>query len=481
MDIIIIGLSVLFFVGHALNWFFIKTKIPDLLILIIVGFILGPSVTALIQPDAHLGQAGKVLAIITLIIILYEGGLHLSFRDLMESSVSALGLSLLSFCSITAVTTVALMPVLPVMTAVLIGVGIGSTSSAIVIPMVKPLSIKKQTKTVLSLESAFTDVLTIVIFLGLLEYLTSENAGAGQFFVNLSSTPVMSVVIGALAGVLWAFLRKKTEVSKLPFAGEAGALLTYGVLEFLSFNGAIGVLSLGFTLANINLLPKALREVLEDRPVSSGELTILSAVTFLLRTFFFLYLGLLIKIQGWSSVLWALLLTFLIFVTRYFSIRLILRGKDFFRLDAVTATAMGPRGLACAVLATLPLQRGLEQGEWIQNLIFAVIPLSILITSLFVSFAEKDWFKAKTKGLFKGYPPAPNGGGGDDDDPVASSPNSGESDTGGSDAPPAPSAGAGFSPDSPPTSASASKADPALSSQPVSPAQGSDPNRERNT
>ncbi len=403
MAVIIIGLSVLFFLGHGLSWFFVKTKIPDLLILIVIGFILGPSVAGVIQPETHLGQAGKVLSIITLIIILYEGGLHLSFRDLMESSLSALGLSLLSFCSITAVTTIALLPVLPVMSAVLIGVGIGSTSSAIVIPMVKPLSIQKQTKTVLSLESAFTDVLTIVIFLGLLEYLSSENSSGGKFFISLSSTPIISVGIGILSGIVWAFLRKKTEVSKLPFAGEAGALLTYGVLEFLSLNGAIGVLSLGFTLANINLLPPALRALLEDKPVSSDELSILSAVTFLLRTFFFLYLGLLIQIQGMSSLMWAVCLTALIFATRYFSVRLIFKSGECSRLDAVTATAMGPRGLACAVLATLPLQRGLAQGEWIQNLIFAVIPLSILVTSLIVSLAEKEWFKQKTKPLYKKY------------------------------------------------------------------------------
>jgi len=382
---------------------FIKTKIPDLLILIIIGFILGPTVTSLIQPETHLGEAGKVLSIITLIIILYEGGLHLSFKDLMESSLSALILSLLSFFSITALTTLVLLPVMPPLLATLIGVGIGSTSSAIVIPMVKPLSIKKNTKTVLSLESAFTDVLTIVIFLGLLEYLTSESSSGGKFFLSLSSTPIISIGIGVLSGIIWAFLRKTTEISKLPFAGEAGALLTYGVLEFLSLNGAIGVLSLGFTLANINLLPAGLKAILEEKPISSNELSILSAVTFLLRTFFFLYLGLLIQINSFTSFLWALVLTVLIFATRYLSIRIVFKSKECSKLDAITATAMGPRGLACAVLATLPLQRGIEQGEWIQNLIFAIIPLSILVTSILVSIAEKEWFKKNTYTLYKNY------------------------------------------------------------------------------
>ena len=410
MHIIIISLSILFFLGHALNWFFIKTKIPDLLILIIIGFILGPSVAGLIQPEEHLGQAGAVLSIITLIIILYEGGLHLSSKDLMESSLSALGLSFLSFLSISILTALALWSVLPPLTAILVGVGIGSTSSAIVIPMVKPLAIEKKTKTVLSLESAFTDVLTIVIFLGLLEQLTAADAGGGgQFFINLSSTPIMSVGIGVGSGILWSFLRKNTEVSRLPFAGEAGALLTYGILEFLSLNGAIGVLALGFTLANINLLPPFLKKILDNQAMSSEELSLLGAVTFLLRTFFFLYLGLLIQIKGWSSAAWALGLTLLIFATRYICVKLMFSKNTFSKLDAITATAMGPRGLACAVLATLPLQRGIEQGEWIQNLIFAIIPLSILATSLFVSLAEKDWFKNKLKPLYKKYPEADSG------------------------------------------------------------------------
>ena len=206
-------------------------------------------VTGLIRPVEHLGQAGSVLSTVTLIIILYEGGIHLSFKDLMESSVSALSLSLLSFFMITIITAlVLLLTGLSPLLSVLVGVGIGSTSSAIVIPMVKYLSIKDQTKTVLSLESAFTDVLTIVIFLGLLEYITAQTSSGGQFLINLSSTPIMSVVIGVLSGFIWSFFRKNTNASQLPFAGEAVALFTYGILEFLTFNGALGVLSLGFTL-----------------------------------------------------------------------------------------------------------------------------------------------------------------------------------------------------------------------------------------
>ena len=407
-SLIIISLSILFFLGHILNWFFIKTKVPDLLILIILGILLGPMAFNLIDPEAHLGKTGAILGVVTLIVILYEGGLHLSFKDLVESSLSALSLSLLSFFSIAFLSTLILLPFLPFTLSLLVGLGVGSTSSAIVIPMVKPLAINKQSKTILSLESAFTDVLTIVSFLALLEYISNIEQGAsggggGAIFLSLSSTPIASVAIGALFAIAWSVLRKHTDISSIPFAGESVALLTYGVLEFQSLNGALGVLSLGFTLANTNLFPSFIRNYVDDKPVSDSELSLLNAITFLLRTFFFVYLGLLIQISGIFSIIMAMLITLFIFITRYICVRLIFNKNQFSLRDAITSTAMGPRGLACAVLATLPLQKGIEEGEMIQNLIFSIIPFSILATSIFVSLTEKPWFKNTLKNLYANY------------------------------------------------------------------------------
>ena len=410
MELIIIGLAALFFVGHALSWFFMKTKIPDLLILTILGFIIGPVGLGWMEAS-DFGEVGPVLSTVALIVILYEGGLHLSMQDLVRSSSSALILSLLSFTSITVVTVLVLKPFLPLSLALLTGVGIGSTSSAIVIPMVKFLSISQNTKTVLSLESAFTDVLTIIIFLSVLDSVVSKQYNVTQFVLGLGSTPLISMGVGVGAGLLWSFIKKLWKnVDQLSFSGEAWSLMTYGATEFFNWNGAISVLALGFTLSNVNLLPAVFSRVLSTE-VSQKELSLLSTITFLLRTFFFIYLGLLIQFTSVSVFLLACLLCILIFVTRYVTARLILKRSIYPKLDAMTIVSMGPRGLACAVLATLPVQKGLEGGEFVQNLIFSIIPLSILLTSIFVSLSEKEAFRLKLNMLFKKYdesiPPPP--------------------------------------------------------------------------
>lgn len=401
---IILVIAGLFFLGHFLNWIFQKTKVPDLLILIIIGFLAGPSVFNMVT-QKDIGQVGTVLATMTLIIILYEGGLHLNAKSLWQSSLSALFLSLLSFVLIAAVTTFILSFAFSVPTALLVGLGIGSTSSAVVFPLLKPLALQEKTKTLLSLESAFTDVLTIITFLAVLESTLSNNYNTSSLLFGIGAKPFISVGLGIGFALSWSFLRKVfLNFLDMPFATEAWSLLTYGCIEFLGLNGPIAVLSFGFVLSNLNLLPSYLSFALNLKPVTEDEMSLLKAISFLLKTFFFLYLGMIMQLSSMSTFLWALLLVFLILVTRYFAVRIVFSTKQYAFFDALIAFSMGPRGLACAVLATLPLQKGYAEGLFIQNVIFYTIFISIVVTSIFVIFGKTRGMKYAFSGLFHPYP-----------------------------------------------------------------------------
>ncbi len=399
-----IGIGVLFFLGHGLNWFFDKTKIPDLLILIGLGYLLGPVLGILQASD--FGKAGPVISTMALIVILYEGGLHLSSKDLVSSSVPSLLLSLFSFIFIAVAGGLLafLIAFQPWHISLLFGVAIGSTSSAIVIPMVKKLSLQNKTKVILSLESAFTDVLTIVIFLVLVESFARGQFDLSELLIGIGPKTGLSAIIGLVSGLIWAFLKKKfAPILAMAFAGEAWALLLYGLIEFSGLNGAIAVLTLGFTLANLNLLPSWLSNSFSAVPVSYKDLSILSELTFLLRTFFFLYLGLLIQFNSLNIILFAFIVSVVILLTRYVAIHLLFNKKSYPLIDALVATAMGPRGLACAVLATIPLQKGIAGGDWLQNVLFTLIPITIGLTAVFVSLSESTKGRKKLQFIFKNH------------------------------------------------------------------------------
>ena len=51
--------------------------------------------------------------------------------------------------------------------------------------------------------------------------------------------------------------------------------------------------------------------------------------------------------------------------------------------------AILPKGLAAAVLASIPLQENLKGGDFIQSVVFSVILFSIIITSVLIFMFDK--------------------------------------------------------------------------------------------
>lgn len=404
MGLALLALGALFFVGHGLQWFFLKTKIPDLLVLIGIGYLVGP-VAGWIDP-ADLGKTGDLIATVALAVILYEGGLHLCAKELLKNSGPAAALSILNFVFISTISACAAhyfaLQAWPI--AILFGLAVSATSAAIVIPMVKHLSIGHSTKTVLSLEAAFTDVLAIVVFLVVCNSFSSGEFSVLSLLAGIGPKTIISVGFGITGGIAWAWLRNRVPYfTEIAFAGEAWAIIIFGALESIHFNGAIGVFALGFTLSNLDFLPKWIDDRLSHAPIPNEELELLEEIILILRAFFFIYLGLLTRFDNTDIVIFGFAIAVSILVVRYLIVRTTFRPDSLERIDAMMITAMGPRGLASAVLATIPLQRGITGAEWLQTSLFALIPITILFTAVFVFLNERLSFRMRMETLFSSY------------------------------------------------------------------------------
>ncbi len=84
-------LAVILFFGIAAQWIAWRTKAPSIIMLILIGFLMGP-VTGVLKPDELLGPILLPLVSFSLAIILYSGGLNLNIRELRN-----IGLSMLSY------------------------------------------------------------------------------------------------------------------------------------------------------------------------------------------------------------------------------------------------------------------------------------------------------------------------------------------------------------------------------------------------
>jgi potassium/hydrogen antiporter len=76
----VVGVGLLVFLAHVFAEVFSRKRVPDVLLLIIIGLAIGP-LLGIVTPD-HLGLVGPVFTTITLVTILFEGGTELKYDTL---------------------------------------------------------------------------------------------------------------------------------------------------------------------------------------------------------------------------------------------------------------------------------------------------------------------------------------------------------------------------------------------------------------
>lgn len=405
LAITVVAVGLLVFAAHLLDDLFKRTKVPDVLLLLALGLVLGPA-THLVRPE-HLGAVGPLFTTVTLVIILFEGGLGLDLGVLFRSLRGAALLTVLNFLATVAVAA----PVakvflgMPWLSALILGSILGGTSSAVVIPMVKRLQMEERSRTVLSLESALSDVLVIVVGLGLMGAQQAGELKVGLMIGGMLASFFFAGLLGMVGGFLWSLsLNRIHGLQNSVFTTPAFVCIVYGVVELMGFSGAIAALALGITLGNLDRVPaRFLRRSPEAlASLNTTEREVFSELVFLLKTFFFVYIGVNIRLGGWLDVVIGLLLTAALFLVRIPVVHASLPSQTP-RPDALACAVLVPKGLAAAVLASLPLQMGLPHGDTIKSTVFAVVLFSILATSVLVFMAERGWMRWAVHGLFRRF------------------------------------------------------------------------------
>jgi len=389
---VIAFVGILVFLAHLFTGIFSRTRIPDVILLIIIGICIGP-VLGLASPPLF-GAVGPVFTTVTLIIILFESGIALRLTMLRSALSGAMILAPLSFFSTMAVVAgfVIWLTDLELLPAFILGAIVGSTSETVVIPLVRQLRIREETQTLLSVESSVNDVLSIVITIALVQAYTLGEFKIATVTGDLIASFLVALVFGIVGAFIWSILLNRIHAIKNAiFTTPAFVFVIFGIVETLGFSGAIAALAFGVTIGNIETIRFPIFKTLtvkEPVGLNETEKVFFSEVAFLLKTFFFVYLGISLElISGWLIVV-GLVLTIIPFVLRIPTVKLSVK-KSMAPKDVSVMAVMVPKGLAAVVLASIPLQQGVIGGEMIKNITYGVVLFSIVFTSFLVLLLEK--------------------------------------------------------------------------------------------
>jgi NhaP-type Na+/H+ or K+/H+ antiporter len=394
----LVSLGLLVFLAHLFAAFYRKRKVPDVLLLLVIGLVVGP-VLGLVSPS-DLGSFGPVFTTITLVVILFVGGTNLTISILKSSWKSTMTLTLTAFVASVVVLGAISYVFLgfSINSAIMIGAILGGTSSAMVIPMVQQMKhLGEESKTALALESALTDVLSIMLVLACIQVFSEGELNLGLTVGSILSSFTFAALMGVGGALIWSrFIRFIRRIKDSIFTTPAFVFVIYGTAELLGFNGAIAVLSFGITMANIDTFKAFVFQKImggAGNKFNDIEMIFFREVAFLLKTFFFVYIGMSILFDDLRALIAGLIFTAVIYIVRLF-IAKFASPKTADLHDKTIISMMTPKGLAAAVLATIPEMAGVPEGTMIKNITYAVVLFSIIVTSfLYIINDNSDTLK----------------------------------------------------------------------------------------
>ncbi len=401
-----IFLGLLIFCAHLFNAWFSRRRIPDVLLLMLIGILVGP-VLGFVTP-ANLDEIGPVLASLTLLFILFDSGIDMKLDMVRRYWSGVVQVTFFSFVvSMATVTLVAYFLVdLELKASMMLGAMVAGTAAAIVIPLVRRMRVSVKTRVTLTLESAISGVLCIVIALAFIEGYKLGNVSIGSMLGRVFASILMALVIGTVGGIVWSsFMDRIRKLQNSMFLTPAFVFVIYGVAELLGYSGAIATLSFGLVLGNPEYFEMSFLKKLrlnDMTPLEDNEKSFFKEFVFILKTYFFVYIGICIPFSNPLALAYGLVIAAALFVVRFALIAIV--GRKNTPDDRLTVSIMIPKGLVSAVLASMPEQANVAAGydiipgaEIIKHTTYSVIFCSIIICSLLVLLTSKRLVKTSTE------------------------------------------------------------------------------------
>ncbi len=398
VTIFLLMITGLFLLGALGEIIFAKTQIPDVVWLIAAGIILGP-VTGLV-PRVMLDKISPFFAALTLIIVLFEGGSKLILRDLLRAAPRASFLAVLSFVvTVSAVASLStgfgalgVLPEWSLAKGIMLGAIVGGSSSLIIMPSMTLARVEEGVANLVSLESALTDALCVVVALAMVDVIVSGGGSAGDTAVVLLQNFGIALLIGIVAGWVWMPVLRLLagNVHAYPMT-LAALILLYVLVDKAGGSAAMGILAFAVMVGNAEAIMKRVGFSIGNTPleIDLSVRTVHAQMNFIIKSFFFTFIGMMMS-PPWGTLLLGVFFGVVLLGARIPAVWLATRGTSFTPGQLKLITISLPRGMAAGVLATIPAYKGISGTENLPSMVFSCVLTSILIFAFLFPMAKRQ-------------------------------------------------------------------------------------------
>jgi len=376
-------LGVIFLLGIFISIISSKLKIPNMLLLILAGFLISIH-PYIIENNPMSIEVVATIGVLSLILIVFDSTSRIKLKEFDKLSFDATRLT--TVCSLMLIVIIGLMmfflfgvsslPIAFIFASLLIGSDPSAIANLIEVKQNKSLRL-------LLIESIFNSPLTVVIPLIFVDYIRLVPGVSMNFLDKFLLSFIAQVIAGIGAGfvvgiVIFKLMRNKYSEKLSPVAIFTAAILSYSLAELVNGSGVFAVTTLGLFFGNAYFKNKDLLQ-----HYSSVVSEIMQILVFVLIGFVFSF-----RTITAAFVLKLLLIFSVLCLVRLFAVLLVFRKSSYTQLEKLFLTFSFPKGIAAAVAIIAVQMTGLVSVELI-NLAIGVLFLSVVFSTISIKVLSK--------------------------------------------------------------------------------------------
>ena len=378
-----VGLATIVVAGAAAQWLGWRLRLPAILLLLVFGFLAGPEVADLVDPDKTFGPLLLPLVSLSVAILLFEGALTLHLSELGESR-AIVGKLITLGAAVTWILSAFfahLLLDLDWTLSVLVGAILMVTGPTVVLPLLRQVRPTGRAGSILKWEGILIDPVGAVLAVLVFEAILAGGVGQG---VGLALKGILETVfigggIGVVGALLFIQLLKRYWIPDrlqaplaLAFAVGAYALANH----FQHEGGLLTVTLMGAILANQKQVD--VRHILEFK----------ENLRVLLISSLFILLAARVRVEELNLLDLSIagFIVALVLVVRPLSVLACTLGSDLEKKSALFVAGLAPRGVVAAAITSVFALRleaeGFPGAARLVPIVFMVIVGTVAIYGL---------------------------------------------------------------------------------------------------
>jgi cell volume regulation protein A len=378
--LIVLGVSATVFVALLGMRLADRFSLPYAAVILLAAVVASEVFTAL--QDVVTIQQVERLTVVALVVILFDGGLHIGLRRFRRSAGPIVALGVLGTFATAGIVALAAHYLLGFdwIFAGLIGAAVAPTDPAVTFSVFGSREVRGRAGTILEGEAGMNDPVGIALMIGMIELATSDDGSfwsvVSEFTVEMAAGTAVGVAGAAAIVALTPRLRLPSP-ALYPLQMLASAGVVYGAATLVHGSGFLAVFVAGILVGD---------RTLPHRAEIDG---VLSSLGSLAEITMFVALGLTVDLTHvFESDAWyqgLVLAGLLAFVIRPLVVGTLLLPVRLERRERLFVMWSGLKGAVPILLAALALIANVDDGNAIYEIVFVVVLFSVLVQGTFVS------------------------------------------------------------------------------------------------